>query len=358
MDTTKKSSINYKPKNPNDPKMPNLTGQNREEINSKVKEEIIEKVFKTTKVGDDEPFSDNSKAKSLINSLKQKLANKEDEDKNKDDNEESKPKMVMPDPTSDLNIVNHLRNRGSISNRILHQNTKDKMKTLREDHRISLKKDEIDLIAETFREKVVRVSPNSVVLKISKFGLEIYKNNVDKRYWVVAICFDELFNPAKLAFTNFWTGGAFIGYGFDYLEETIEKAKDLSNSGRTGNIYWKDFVVDWNKETNRFVTSDEPKQFKYSEYKKIIEWYKQNKVRICVKNKNRKDYEDLMKEVKEKKAKGEFVSPLASLQAKMIDKPRKATFVFGYPVEKSDYKGKEYVKPENKLYEIGFAFTD
>ncbi|AKX33891.1 hypothetical protein SLITO_v1c02320 [Spiroplasma litorale] len=379
MDTSKKEIYKYKPKDPSDPKMPSL---NKDDFNYDNNLQTIELTgsmsYETTKIGSDELKNDSkinvvekdidlndkdnadlfkniSSAKSLINSLKQK-ANKALEEKT--DSDDNKSKVVMPDPNSELNIVNHLRNRGSVSNKLLHQDTRTKMRTLREDHRLNLTENEIKIIKSEFKEKVIKSSKTGVVLKESKFGFEIYKNNIDKRFWVVTVCFDELFDPSKVRFTNLWVGGAFIGYGYDYIEDAISKAKNLATSGRTGNIYWRDFVVDWIKDKNRFVTSDEPKKFTYEEYKKIVDWYSKNKVRICVKNQNKKDYEDLMDEAKQKRAKGERVSPLIALQAKMIDKPRKAVNIYGYPTKNPKYKGKEYEKPENKLYEIGFSYTE
>ncbi|AKU79470.1 hypothetical protein [Spiroplasma turonicum] len=352
MDSNKKDFSQYKPKNPNDPKMPTLGD---EKVEKPVTNDFVNNNssnYSNTNTSTSEPFFNNSKALGILNSLKKNLEQKDEKD------EKNESRLVLPDPESELNIVNQLRNRGSIKNRALQQNTKDKIKTLREDHRLHLKEQEIELIKSTFKEKVIKVNRNSIVLKNSKFGFEIYKNNVDKRYWVVAICFEELFNPQKITYTNLWTGGAFIGYGYDDLDLTLNKTLNLFKTGRTGNIYWKDFVVDWSKETNRFITDEEPKKFTYTEYKKIIDWYSKNKIRICVKNKNKKDYEDLMFEVKQKRANGEFVSPMVALQAKMIDKPRKASYIFGYPVLNPNYKGKDFVKPENKLYEIGFAFTE
>gem|GEM_PF-4090597 len=64
-----------------------------------------------------------------------------------------------------------------------------------------------------------------------------------------------------------------------------------------------------------------------------------------------------MEEIKQKKLKGELISPLLTLQTKLIDPPRKAINIYAYPVNKLEYKGDEYVKPENKLYQIAFSFT-
>ncbi|QHX36876.1 hypothetical protein [Spiroplasma sp. BIUS-1] len=363
-----KSIYDYKPSNPHDPKMPSLERTNESDndnffddsefyfessINpNAVKKEENKEILM-------EGLEDNKKnASSIIAKIKSVNATTNTlEQITKTQEELVTNEFVMPDPTSELNIFNAFANR---KYRALEEvsKTKEMIKNVRGEVRQKLTEKEIKKIIETFRSKVVKITQKEVVIKNSKYGFEIYRNSTDNRYWVAASCFEEIWDPKKNNYVNLWSGNSFTGYGYHSLEETINQTINMMTKGKTGNIIWKDFVTGWSKQKNRFYAGDEPTQFTYTEYKKIVKWYRENKIWILVKQANVKDIEDLMEENKRKRQTGESISPMATIQAKLLEPPRRASLVFGYPVKDPNYKGKDFANPENKLYEIGFALTE
>jgi hypothetical protein len=77
-----------------------------------------------------------------------------------------------------------------------------------------------------------------------------------------------------------------------------------------------------------------------------------------VKKEGMKDSEDLMLEIRDKRKKGEKINPLAGVQAKLLEPPRKPNFITAYPVANPGYDGDDYTDPKNKLYQIGFTFYE
>ncbi|QGS52172.1 hypothetical protein [Spiroplasma tabanidicola] len=292
-------------------------------------------------------------AKSIIARLKRQLEEKEQ----RDEQLEKGGKVVMPDPNSENRLYGRPKANFEDYTKVF-KDPKTKLRDASRHARDNFTQEEIDKIVETFTYKVVKVTKKEVVLKYSKYGFEFFKNNSDGRYWVSTLIFEEVWNPRKYSYITYWNGNTFIGYGNKTLDECIQKAKDLTVSTRTGDVVWKDFVIDWNQKNNRFIVGDTPKKFTWDEYRKIVKWWDENKIWILVKQEKVRDIEDLMNETREKKAKGERVSPLASIQAKLLDPPRRAQGVHGYPVQDPKYKGKDYIKPENKLYEIGFTYVE
>ncbi|AHI53140.1 RNA-binding protein [Spiroplasma culicicola] len=378
----------YKPSNPRDPKMPSLTLElsddigfsnstnNNEEFEDNFKsstrtiaiEESIDSQNPKTSFMDFQPdrteelLTNGSKkkksgAQSLIAKLKQQVLEKEENETKTKESDEGQTTVVMPDPNSENRLRFGMRPSLAPKSKV-QIDAKTKMLNVNRESRQKLTEAQVKKIVNEFKYKVVKITKTEVILKNSKYGFEIYFNNVDNRWWVTALCFEEIWNPKKTIFVSFWSGNTFIGYGHPTLEETINQAHDLMEFGRTGDIVWKDFVTGWNEKTNRFIAGDVAKKFEFKEYQKIIKWWESNKIRILVKQDNVRDYEDLMNETKAKRAAGEAINPLAGIQAKLLDPPRRAQFVFGYPVRNPKYKGKEYDKPENKLYEIGFAYAE
>ncbi|AOG60683.1 hypothetical protein SHELI_v1c07340 [Spiroplasma helicoides] len=386
----------YKPSNPKDPKIPDLFLESEDLANEESNHEFAD--FKTsTKTIDlsekeikksyslyDITATDNnedyakskSDAKSLIDRIKnaqrESIENNQQEIiyennpetgtsdfMNSQENSETTPtenKTVMPDPNSKDRLFSTYRIDQALP-RSPFKDAKTRIEEASRNSRERISKQDIETIVNTFRHKVVKTTKYEVVLKNTKFGFEIYNNSSDGRWWVATVCFEEIWNPRKASFITFWTGNTFIGYGMPTLETVINKTHELMNNGRTGRVVWKDFVCDWDEKHNRLIASDTPKQFSWKEYQKIVKWWETNKIFILVKQKDVKDYEDIMNEVKEKKQRGERVNPLISLQSKLVDPPRRAQHLYGYPVENPDYKGMDYLNPENKLYEIGFTFT-
>ncbi|WP_339030365.1 hypothetical protein [Spiroplasma endosymbiont of Cantharis nigra] len=368
-----KNIYNYQPLDPHDPKMPSLTktesvNDNYETINIEEKDIVSkdrtqELIFeserpKKVKVESEaiiEGLEDNKKSASNIIS---KLKRQNEITKTTElDEELVTHDFVFPDPKSDLNILNSFAHKRMTSYNQLNE-TKARIKMSRGEVRLKLTENEIQLILNKFKAKVIKVTSKEVVLKNSKYGFEIYRNSSDKRYWVAATNFEEIWDPKSNNYMNVWTGNAFTGYGFHDFNETLKQTDTMMTKGKTGWIMWRDHVIDWNKDTNRFYSGSEPKKFTYDEYKKIVKWYKENKIWILVKQEKVKDIEDLMEENKDKRRKGEAIAPIATIQAKLLQPPRRASLVYGYPVDNPSYKGKDYVKPENKLYQIGFAFSE
>ncbi len=349
-DFKKNKLYDYQPSNLNDHKMPKLEKDivvsnniNKESKNEHNSDEVVSNKL------------DNSKAKELIANIKKQAELSHEES----DNNPEQSKLVMPDPNSNDRLIKYGSYKVAYEAKVPdYRNSQKIVKDSKKEARENLQKKDIDVIVNTFKHKVIKINKTEVVIKNNKYGFEFYKNSFDRRWWVTAIVFDEIWNPKKEAYLSLWSGNAFVGYGENTLDEVISRAHTLTTSGRTGNIVWRDFVISWNEQNNRFLAGDKPTQFTFKEYQKIIKWWDANKIRIHVKQEKIKDYEDLMNETKLKKAKGEFVSPMVAIQAKLLDPPRKAKYIFGYPVKKKDYKGKDYANPENKLYEIGFAFNE
>ncbi|ALD66697.1 hypothetical protein [Spiroplasma cantharicola] len=365
-----KNIYNYQPLDPHDPKMPSLTKTpssyektqtldlNEHKSTKEPTQELVFESDKPKKKSSEviiEGLEDSKKsASSIISKLKKQNEITQ--------TTELEPELVtndfvFPDPKSELNILNSFAHKRMTSYKELNE-TKARIKMSRGEVRIKLTQEEIQLVLNKFKAKVVKVTQKEVVLKNNKYGFEIYRNGSDKRYWVVATCFEEIWDPKSTNYMNLWTGNSFTGYGFHNFNETLEQTETMMTKGKTGWIMWKDHVIDWNKDTNRFYSGSEPKQFSYNEYKKIVKWYKENKIWILVKQEKVKDIEDLMEENKEKRRRGEKIPALSTIQEKLLQPPRKASLVYGYPVANPNYKGKDYVKPENKLYQIGFAYSE
>ncbi|WP_338984661.1 hypothetical protein [Spiroplasma endosymbiont of Diplazon laetatorius] len=375
-----KSIYEYRPSNPNDPKMPSLERTSDSEfgsslddsefyfessINPNAAQEVKEKPKKQTKLKEEksevllEGLEDNKQnATSVIAKIRglSELSNTLNTVEKSGD-ELVTNEFVMPDPTSELNIFNAFANK---KYRAMEEfsRTKEIIKNSRGEVRLKLTEKEIKKILETFRSKVVKLTQKEVVLKNSKYGFEIYRNSSDKRYWVAASCFEEVWDPKKNNYVNLWSGNSFTGYGYHDFDETIAQTINMMTKGKTGNVIWRDFVTGWNKQKNRFYAGDEATQFTYTEYKKIVKWYRENKIWILVKQAKVKDIEDLMEENKMKRKSGEPLSAMSTIQAKLLEPPRRASLIFGYPVKDPNYKGKDFANPENKLYEIGFALTE
>ncbi|AUM62864.1 hypothetical protein [Spiroplasma monobiae] len=365
-----KSIYEYKPSNPRDPKMPSL--ERTSDYNNGSSFDDSDFYFESS-IG----VNDSSKNSQKEDNSSVLIDGLEDSKKNasnviakiKGINETTKTleektneelftsEIVMPDPTSELNIFNAFANR---KYRALEEmsRTKEIIKNTRGEVRLKLTEKEVKKILETFRSKVVKVTQKEVVIKNNKYGFEIYRNSSDKRYWVAASCFEEIWDPKKNSYVNLWSGNSFTGYGYHDFDQVINQTITMMTKGKTGSIIWRDFVTGWSKQKNRFYASDTPTQFTYSEYKKIVKWYRENKIWILVKQAKVKDIEDLMEENKMKRKTGEPISAMSTIQAKLLEPPRRASLVFGYPVKDPNYKGKDYANPENKLYEIGFAFTE
>ncbi|AGR42349.1 hypothetical protein [Spiroplasma diminutum] len=365
-----KDIYNYKPSNPDDPKIPKFDKNNYFQYDKSFDESqyhfesSIGKIEKNDESNKKEELlvegfeQDKSQATSIISKIK-KMNEMTDtlETIERSAEELITNEFVIPDPTSELNIFNAFANR---KYRALEEfsRTKDIIKNSRGEVRANLTEKEIKKILDTFKFKVVKTTQKEVVIKNNKYGFEIYKNSYDNRYWVAASCFEEIWDPKKNNYVNLWVGNSFTGYGFNDFEETLNQTMTMMTKGKTGQIMWRDYVTGWSKQKNRFYAGSVPEKFTFLEYKKIVKWYRENKIWILVKQAKVKDIEDLMEENKEKRKRGESISAMSMIQAKLLEPPRRAQLIFGYPVENPNYKGKDYVNPENKLYEIGFAFTE
>lgn len=372
----KKNKINdlykYQPSNPLDPKMPSLKTDLSEYITNTNDKESDSFKFNDVLNNEGETLSNNFKKSNqntkqpiLIKDLSIQTSDQNITNNGADNNvinldsENFKlaANTVMPDPNSQNSLLKKTTSKRIYGEILSYKNVKQKMIDLRKDVRKVLLKDEIEQIVKKFKHRIIKISTKSVIIKEKKYGYEFYKNNTDGRYWVAALKFEEPFNPKDKQYLTFWRGNSFIGYGLKTLTECLNKAEELFTTGVTGNVFSRDYVINWLEEKKRFITAGEPKSFTWKEYQKIINWYKLNKIWIHVKEQKVKDYEDIMEEIKQKKLKGELISPLLTLQTKLIDPPRKAINIYAYPVNKPEYKGDEYVKPENKLYQIAFSFT-
>ncbi|QBQ07969.1 hypothetical protein SGLAD_v1c07700 [Spiroplasma gladiatoris] len=362
-----KKLTDYKPNNPNDPKMPSLK-EDVKETKENIKEELVNERYleendftvknEVVKNEKQETLSNsqNEESKSDAKSIIARLKQQNEEREKRTEKEKTGSKVVMPDPNSEDRLYGRYKPDLAAINRFL-RDPRTKLRDASRHARDNFTQEEIDLIVNTFTYKIVKISKKEIVIKYSKYGFELFKNHADGRYWVSTVSFEEVWNPKKFSYITFWNGNTFIGYGNKTIEECITKTKQLMASGRTGDVVWKDFVTGWSQQNNRFIAGDVPTKFTWNEYKKIIKWWDENKIWILVKQEKVKDYEDLMNETRQKKASGQKVSPLVSIQAKLLDPPRRAQGVHGYPVENPDYKGNDYSKPENKLYEIGFTFV-
>ncbi|QEH62127.1 hypothetical protein SCHIN_v1c09340 [Spiroplasma chinense] len=364
MSKGKKTELfDYQPSNPRDPKMPTLTVDfDEQQVEKETESWNPESNFESStkkEVESKKPevIGSNNKAKQGAKSIIDRLKAIKDEAEGKPKEKEGPSELVMPDPNSENRLYAGYRPSASSASPVK-RDAQTLIKNSHKQAREKLKPQEIEKIVKFFKHKVVKINRTEVVLKNNKYGFEIYNNNVDGRWWVAATCHEELWNPRKQNYISFWSGNTFIGYGQATLKETLEKAEELMNYGRTGNIIWKDFAVDWNEKGNRFIASNTARKFTWKEYQKIVKWYDENKIWILVKQQGVVDYEDLMNETKAKKARGEKINPMTSVQAKLLDPPRKAQFLFGYPVKDPKYKGEDYANPENKLYEIGFAYAE
>lgn len=358
MDDQKKAKTsNFKPANPSDPKMPSL----------KTSLDNTNAVWEEKTQDDNDVYMTNNRE---LNETKKtalawlRSAQTDDNVINELDPEtypdliEPTGKKILPNPYSleklDSNRINQMNRQRNIDSQ---NDIKIRIRSMHDIVRNNLTEEHVKLICDTFKEKVIKVTKKEVILKYSKYGFEFFYNNSDNRFWISTITFDEPFNPKKLQYLTLWIGNTFLGYGFKDLKMTIEKAKEMMIRGRTGNILWKDYLIEYSSEKNRIVSGNQPLQMTYEEYIKFQKWFMTNKIWIFVKRSGNIDAEDLMIQTREQKRSGQKVNPLAGLQSKMLDGPRKAHYIYGYPVKKPNYKGDDYVNSKNKLYEVGFTYS-
>ncbi|WP_100254285.1 hypothetical protein [Spiroplasma clarkii] len=374
MEKKKNKLFDYTPNNPNDSKRPTLKDESTKSVEVEQEAQTVTLIAKPMLkaqelISDSVDKEAKSSAQSLIARLKAQVSEKTEQPSTNNvanpfvsvdpdaENYEKKDNVVMPDPNSEICLFNRNQAYKSQSDVNEYRDVKSKMLRLQKDVRITLTPAEIQQIVDYFSYQVVKITKKEVVIKDKKYGYEFYKNNNDQKWWVVALKFEELFNPKEVRYITLWSGNTFTGYGLPTLAACLKKADDLMSYGRTGTVVWRDCVMDWNEAGFRFIAGDDPKSFTFKEYMKIVKWYESNKIRIHVKDVKVKDYEDLMTEIKAQKAAGKPVNPLASLQAKLLETPRRAINIAGYPVSDPKFSGKDATKPENKLYQIAFSLT-
>lgn len=376
MATKKLASI--KPKNPTDPKNPFANEpQAQNSLDDLIESRPKENDFKASKkeVGQF-VFDKNETTQTLEQeALKSKALSilrksKTDDRKVIDENNPESMKFlenevrtfgeyVTPDPDS-ADVFRQTRsNEYQLKYAKQHQEAvKLKIRGLQDVIRTPLEAKDVRKLLQEFQHYVIKIAKTEIVLKSAKYGFEIYYNNADNRWWIVTLKFDEPYDPKKLNYITYWVGNTFIGYGFKTMTQLIDKAREMLTRGRTGFVAWRDHLVSFNEKTNRIHTNNEPVALNFKEYKKFVAWFKKNKIWIMVKRDGMKDSEDLMIEVREQRKRGEKVSPLVGVQAKLVEPPRKPNFLTSYPVPDPEYKGQDFEKPENKLYQVGFAFNE
>jgi hypothetical protein len=376
----KKTSA-IKPKNPNDPKNPfanieqeifsgsgNEVEERSEPTSSKYlasKKEINSFVFdrnETTQTLEQEALK--SKALSILRKSKpddRKIIDENNPESMKFLEEEVRTfgEYVTPDPNSAHKFRQTQGSEYQLTYAKKHQEAvKLKIRGLQDVIRTPLQAKDVRKLLNEFQHYIIKIAKTEIVLKSAKYGFEIYYNNADNRWWIVTLKFDEPYDPKKLNYITYWVGNTFIGYGFKTITQLIEKTREMLTRGRTGYVAWRDHMVSFNEKTNRIHTNTEPVALTFKEYKKFVAWFKKNKIWVMVKRDGMKDSEDLMLEVREQRKRGEKVSPLAGVQAKLVEPPRKPNFITSYPVPDPKYTGDEYDNPENKLYQVGFAFNE
>ncbi|WP_338971402.1 hypothetical protein [Spiroplasma endosymbiont of Panorpa germanica] len=268
---------------------------------------------------------------------------------------------VMPDPNSEVNV--YKKGWALESLRVAKSefsNKKNKILMVNQPKpNLKLSNKQLQIINNTFKEKILSISEKCVILKDRKFGYEIFINGVDNRYWVNALEFHEPINFKNPKYNHVWQGNSFIGYGFKTFEECLEKTNELMVRGKTGVNLFKDYVVDINFERNRFISSTRDfKLFNYVEYCKIEKWYLKNKINIMIKTAGQKDLEDLNDEIKSQFSQKLKTTAVQAIQSKMLLPPRRCKFMISIPCQNPKYRGKDFANPENKLYKIGFLFND
>lgn len=369
-----KKTSQYKPKNPNDPKNPfandeffDVPSRDVEVVTKRAKPSKERSQF-DLKANESNQTLELETLKSRVSSiLRKNTANSNmviDENNPASleflDKEERKfGEFVMPDPDSVNNLKAMRTTEYKLEYNKKHQEeVRLKIRGLQDVIRTKLEQDDIDTIVQAFQHNVIKVGKTEVILKAAKYGFEIYYNNADERWWIVTLQFEEPFNPVKLNYITYWVGNSFIGYGHKTLAKCLEKTREMLTKGRTGSISWRDFVNKFDVKANRIYSSDVPMTLNFTQYKKFVTWFKQNKIWIMVKKEGMKDSEDLMLEIRDKRKKGEKINPLAGVQAKLLEPPRKPNFITAYPVANPGYDGDDYTDPKNKLYQIGFTFYE
>ncbi|WP_338956446.1 hypothetical protein [Spiroplasma endosymbiont of Polydrusus cervinus] len=209
---------------------------------------------------------------------------------------------------------------------------------------------EINLIVKAFKHLVCKVKKDSVVIKHHKFGYEIFRSKADDKYWSYAVTFTEPLNPLKPIYKHHWIGNAFIGYGYDTLEVTIDQTFKMMEQGPTSQTNFRDYLSSWDEKKERIFLTWEEKEWPFEKYQKFQRWYEKNKVKIMAKQVGIKDAEDYNKEASNKTA-------LAVLLGKMQDPPKRPRAMAVVMRETMKTKQK-WDDPKTKKYLVGFMYVN
>ncbi|WP_342252163.1 hypothetical protein [Spiroplasma endosymbiont of Amphibalanus improvisus] len=214
---------------------------------------------------------------------------------------------------------------------------------------IPLTKKEQELLVKSFTYKIINRSELKFVIKDCHIGYHLFHSAQDQRYWTKVIVFDEPFNVKKPVFNTKWLGNATVAYGFDTLEEVIEKTNKMMSFGITAKPPINDYLIDWDKKTERIYVDNEPKTYSFDEYLEFQKWFSKNKIRIMSKKKGVKYFEDLKESEK---------SPMLILRSKSQEPPQRPKPMAVLFEEKKYSKNFDYTDMTKKRYIIGFYIVN
>ncbi|WP_342255510.1 hypothetical protein [Spiroplasma endosymbiont of Poecilobothrus nobilitatus] len=212
---------------------------------------------------------------------------------------------------------------------------------------------EINSIVTAFKHLVCKIKKDAVVIKHQKFGYELFRSKADDKYWAYALTFTEPLNPLKPIYKHHWIGNAFIGYGYDTLEETINQTFKMMEQGPTAQTNFRDYLTSWDEEKDRILLGWEEKEWSFEKYQKFQRWYEKNKVKIMAKQIGVKDAEYYNKEINDKNNR----SGLAVLLGKMQDPPKRPRSMAVVMRETAKTKEK-WDDPKTKKYLVGFMYVN
>ena len=212
-----------------------------------------------------------------------------------------------------------------------------------------LVQDEKQQFIDAFKDLVILIKKDCVVIKHEKFGYELFKSKSDDKYWSYAITFTEPMDPIKPIYKHHWVGNAFVGYGFETIDQTIARTFKMMEQGPTANTQIRDYLVGWDEKKDRIILGWEEKEWSYHDYVHFQKWFKKNKVRIMAKQEGVKDTEDYNKESNK--------TALTVLLGKMQDPPKRPRSMVTI-MRKTKETQKDWANPMTKRYIVGFLYVD
>ncbi|WP_381415254.1 hypothetical protein NPX79_00920 [Spiroplasma endosymbiont of Anurida maritima] len=201
-------------------------------------------------------------------------------------------------------------------------------------------------IIDKYEENVIKLEKDFILLKFGKFGFEIVKSLADNKYWINSIIFIEPFDPKSPKFKQNWIGNSVLSYGFEKVEEVLDKLENLVMFGGPSTPE-RDYMFNWIEEKHRIILDWEPEKMTYTEYDNFRKWFEKNRIRIMTKQKDVKDSEDYNSAKR---------TAFTIIMSKIKEKPKRpnsmSVKIFKDPelVDKLDYTKWKYI--------VGFLFTD